>query len=119
MRDERRVRLREDACEEGIQSCPGQEVDSALYASSHPKFVDRARKPRSHREIASLAVGMFVSSLPNIFLNLLRQCFVHRLKVDRGFPEENQQRLEIDIELKFNWHRIAASINRFLQILIR
>jgi hypothetical protein len=38
-------------------------------------------------------------SSPNIFLNLLRQWFVHRLEVDRGLPEENQQRLEIDIEL--------------------
>jgi hypothetical protein len=44
MKDERHVRLREVTREEGTQSCPGQEVDSALYASSHPKFVDRARK---------------------------------------------------------------------------
>jgi hypothetical protein len=53
MRDEWRVRLREVARDEGIRSCPGQEVDSALYASSHPKFVDRARKTRSHQEIES------------------------------------------------------------------
>ncbi len=61
----------------------------------------------------------FTDSSPNIFLNVLRQCFVHRLEVDCGLPEENQQRLEIDIELEFNWHRKAASINRLLQILIR
>src|SRR6266567_3420740 len=73
------------------------------------------RRPRNPRETN---LSTMVLSLPNIFLNLLRQCLVHRLKVDRGLPEENQQRLEIDIELKFNWHRIAAAINRFLQILV-
>jgi len=48
-------------------------------------------------------------SSPNIFLNLLRQWFVHRLEVDRGLPEENQQRLEIDIELETIQKRVPTS----------
>src|SRR5437870_11372248 len=61
----------------------------------------------------------YTRSSPNIFLKVLRQCLVHRLKVDRRLSQKNQQRLEIDIQLELNWHRKAAPVNRLLQILIR
>src|SRR2546423_2281997 len=71
---------------------------------------------------ASLCFGVdnsYTLSSPNIFLKVLRQCLVHRLKVDSRLSQKNQQGLEIDVQLELNWHRKAAPVNRLLQILIR
>src|ERR1700680_223363 len=61
----------------------------------------------------------YTRSSPDIFLKVLRQRLVHRLKIDRRLSQKNQQCLEIDIQLELNRCRKAAPVNRLLQILIR
>jgi len=77
-------------------------LTSGLWWNLSPAAI--VRWSQVHGKIATLAVGMFVGFSTDVFRYVPRQCFVHGLEVDGGLAEENQQRLEIDVELEFNWH---------------
>ncbi len=69
--------------------------------------------------VVDIAANLHELMSSNILLEFFRQWFVHPLEVDRRLSQEDQHCLQIDIQLEFHSHSIAATINRLVHILVQ
>ena len=60
-----------------------------IPSSKHSQRGGYRQEPLAHEEKANI-IRYPTASLPDIFLNLLRERLVHYLEIDGCFPEENQ-----------------------------